>query len=124
MKNVLNSNGGFTLIELVVVIVILGILSVSAYNAYSDLKPDAQLSALKGIAGEISVASKINYAKRSINSSAGFPSLDCVDVLAFVHISAKYVVGSSALTPGMLSQCSVVDSESGKSALFDAWYVL
>ena len=43
--------GGFTLIELVIVIVILGILAVVAIPQFIDLSGDANRAAVQGVAG-------------------------------------------------------------------------
>ncbi len=67
--------GGFTLIELVVVIVILGILAVTAAPRFLNLQGDARNSALKGLQGAINGASGIVYGKSAIagleNASSG-----------------------------------------------------
>lgn len=55
------NQGGFTLIELVMVIVILGVLAATALPKFVDLKSDAQLAAIQGTAGGLSSASAINY---------------------------------------------------------------
>jgi MSHA pilin protein MshA len=55
---------GFTLIELVVVIVILGILAATALPKFVDFSDDADKAAVKGVAGAISSAGAINYAKK------------------------------------------------------------
>ncbi|AGQ92494.1 type II secretion system protein [Vibrio parahaemolyticus] len=59
--------GGFTLIELVVVIVILGILAVTAAPRFLNLQSDARESALQGLKGAIDGASGIVFGKAAIN---------------------------------------------------------
>ena len=58
--------GGFTLIELVVVIVILGILAVTAAPKFLNLQGDARKSSLQGLKGAMSGASGIVYGKAAI----------------------------------------------------------
>ncbi|MGF1700075.1 type II secretion system GspH family protein [Photobacterium makurazakiensis] len=59
--------GGFTLIEMVVVIVILGILAVTAAPRFLNLQNDARGSALQGLKGAIDGAAGITYGKAAIN---------------------------------------------------------
>ncbi len=58
--------GGFTLIELVVVIVILGILAVTVAPRFLNLQDDARDSTLEGLKGAITGASGIVYGKSAI----------------------------------------------------------
>ncbi|WP_436323004.1 type II secretion system protein [Vibrio cidicii] len=58
--------GGFTLIELVVVIVILGILAVTAAPRFLNLQGDAREASLQGLKGAIDGAAGIAYGKAAI----------------------------------------------------------
>lgn len=63
--------GGFTLIELVVVIVILGILAVTAAPKFLNLQGDARGSSLQGLKGAMNGASGIVYGKSAIEGEEG-----------------------------------------------------
>lgn len=58
--------GGFTLIEMVVVIVILGILAVTAAPRFLNLQGDARASTMEGLKGAINGATGIVYGKAAI----------------------------------------------------------
>lgn len=62
----MKKQGGFTLIELVVVIVILGILAVTAAPRFLNLQDDARASAVQGLKGAIDGAAGIVYGKAAI----------------------------------------------------------
>jgi MSHA pilin protein MshA len=58
--------GGFTLIELVVVIVILGILAVTAAPKFLNMQGDARTATLNGLKGAMKGATGIIYGKAAI----------------------------------------------------------
>ncbi|MBW3697238.1 type II secretion system protein [Vibrio sp. T187] len=63
----MKKQGGFTLIELVVVIVILGILAVTAAPRFLNLQDDARESAAQGLKGAMAGAAGIVYGKSAIS---------------------------------------------------------
>lgn len=58
------------MIELIVVIVILGILAATALPKFIDLRGDAQLASLQGMAGTASSAMSVNYAGCSATNNS------------------------------------------------------
>ena len=68
------NNGGFTLIELIVVIVILGILAVTAAPKFVDLQSDARLATLNGMKAAINSAVSLTYGKSLVKGVEKDPS--------------------------------------------------
>jgi len=69
VKNSLQKNNGFTLIELIVVIVILGIMVTFAAPKFIDLQSDARASVIRGVEGSIRSAATLVYSKSLIDGT-------------------------------------------------------
>ncbi len=77
--------GGFTLIELVVVIVILGILAVTAAPKFMNLQNDARKASLQGLKGSIEGAAGIVYGKAAIKGVEASENPVTVDSVSTVY---------------------------------------
>lgn len=112
----MKKQGGFTLIELVVVIVILGILAVTAAPKFLNLQSDARASSLQGLKGAMSGAAGIVYGKAAIDgiertakgsdvkvdnitTNFGYPTADATGIeLAVIGLTSDWV---SAAVPSL-----------------------
>ena len=94
-----NAQGGFTLIELIVVIVILGILAATALPKFANLGGDARAASLKAAKGAIASASSLVHARALVsNVTTGNISMEGVTVtLQNGYPNAATIVAAAGL---------------------------
>ncbi len=71
--NVRKAQGGFTLIELVIIIVLLGLLAAVALPRYLDLSDEALTASCDGVFGAVLSQAAINVADPDIGDGIGSP---------------------------------------------------
>lgn len=89
----MRNNQGFTLIELIAVIAILAILAATAIPQFVDLRVQAKAASASGIAGAMSSAASLNYAKK-VATGAASAVANCFDLASITQVS----IGSNTIT--------------------------
>ncbi|EGR1701496.1 prepilin-type N-terminal cleavage/methylation domain-containing protein [Vibrio cholerae] len=105
--------GGFTLIELVVVIVILGILAVTAAPRFLNLQGDARKASLQGLKGAIDGAAGIVYGRAALSGLDKAPSGSADNIAIVYGYPAATSAGIGAAVVGLTSDWAVAASDTG-----------
>ncbi|RXJ71946.1 MSHA biogenesis protein MshA [Veronia nyctiphanis] len=101
--------GGFTLIEMIVVIVILGILAVTAAPKFLSFEDDARVGALNGLKGAVDSAATMAYGTAAIKNVKDGPLVTSSGTIQVVKSYPKASSdGIAALVNGIGTDFKIV----------------
>ena len=117
------SQSGFTFVELVVVIVILGILAATAVPKFIDVSTNARLAAVQGVAGGLESATAVNYGGRSVLNTNGVAVTSCATALNTLTSGAlplgysfSVALGAKSVANGATTACTINFINNGLTA--------